>query len=246
MRSKSFPIFPITLITLITLILHLLLKVLEVIISDEAGKNIEGGGAGGGIRRSVAPQALEGADADRLLKALKNAGTEELKVLRCLHLSSYVLLNRFAQSVDVLHNVLLALCCALFAVGACCGEEITRDVLMLKVEHEGRVDGYAAEACLEVEVRTCGAAGVASESDGLSGADNLVGLDELLRHVAVESFEAVGVADDDVVTVAVGVEVNHAHFAVEGCADGVADIDFDVQTVVVTSPARSEGRVDFA
>ena len=91
--------------------------------------------------------------------------------------------------------------------------EVAFDVTCLEVEEFFGVDELSEEACLEVQMRTRRASGVAAESDGFACFDDLVGLDEVLAHVAINGFEAVGMSDDNVVAVASAFVANDAHFA---------------------------------
>lgn len=105
---------------------------------------------------------------------------------------------------------------------------VARDILVAEVKHQCRVEGYTAQTCLEMEVRACASAGVAAQTDGLTGAHLLILADELLGKVAVDGLKAIGVTDDDVVAIAAGFVAHDAHLTGEGGADGVADIYFDV------------------
>ena len=117
---------------------------------------------------------------------------------------------------------------------------VARDILIAEVEHQCRVEGYAAQTRLEMEMRACASSGVAAQTDGLAGAHLLVLADELLGEVAVDGLKAIGMTDDDIVAVAVGFVAHDAHLAGEGGTDGVADIYFDVQAFVHTAPAATE------
>ena len=68
------------------------------------------------------------------------------------------------------------------------------DCLVRKVKYGRRVDWYAHVAGLEMEVRTETAPGIASECDGFSNFNVLVGLDENFGEVTINGFEAVGMA----------------------------------------------------
>ena len=88
-------------------------------------------------------------------------------------------------------------------------------------------------------MRSGASSGVTSESDGVAGFYHLVDGYELLGHVGVVGLESVAMTDDDVFSVACCLVAHYAYFAAEGCADGVADVDFDVESFVLTSPAWS-------
>ena len=79
----------------------------------------------------------------------------------------------------------------------------------------------------------------AGEADGCACLDHLAYGSEVLGEVAIDGLQAVAVADDHHIAVASGLIVNHSHLAVEGCADGVAQICVDVQTLVLAAEART-------
>ena len=58
------------------------------------------------------------------------------------------------------------------------GIYISMNRLIGKVKNGRWIDGISHESCLEVKVRTGGTPGVATESDGVSGFDILVRLNE--------------------------------------------------------------------
>lgn len=111
--------------------------------------------------------------------------------------------------------------------------------LIAEVDDGCGIDGVAHVASLKVEVRTCAAAGVATEGDRLTGFHYLVGFYKKLIEVTVYSLQAVGVAHDDIVAIAACLVVGEAYFAVEGCADGVVATDAKVDTFVHTSEFRA-------
>ena len=117
---------------------------------------------------------------------------------------------------------------------------VARYVLSTEVEHKCRVECYATEACLEVEVRTCASSGVTTESDHFARAYFLVFLYELLREVTVDCLQTVVMAYHDILAVAATLVAHDAHLAREGCAYGVADVHLDVETFVLASPTRTE------
>ena len=105
-------------------------------------------------------------------------------------------------------SVCLGCCCARAVVLAALigrfvkSEDVFVGSHVLEVDYGSRVDGEAEIACLEVEVRPGGAAGVAAQGYGLSGADALVGLDKKFREVTIDGLHAVVMAHDHIVAVA--------------------------------------------
>ena len=91
-----------------------------------------------------------------------------------------------------------------------------------------------------MEVRTGATACVSTQTDGLSGAYGLVFAYQLLGHVSVDGLQSVVVTDYYIFSIAVAIVFYDAHLTGEGCADGVTDIYFDVETAVVTSPTTAE------
>ena len=113
--------------------------------------------------------------------------------------------------------------------------EVALDVLCIEVEETFRIDELAEETCLEVEVRTCGTSCITAKTDDVACPDNLVGLAKMATHVAVNCLESVRVTDDDVVAITAALESYDAHFAREGCANGVSHEDLNVCSVVLTA-----------
>ena len=58
--------------------------------------------------------------------------------------------------------------------------------------------------------------------------------------MSVDGLQTVRMTDYDILAIAAGLVSHDAHLAGEGCADGVADIDFNVQTLVHAAPAGTE------
>lgn len=106
---------------------------------------------------------------------------------------------------------------------------------VFEVDDCGGVDGDAEVACLEVEMCAGASACVATEGDRLAGFHELVGFDEEAAEVAVDGFEAIVVADNDIVAIATSFVFCEADFAGECSADGVADLEFEVNAVVHTT-----------
>ena len=128
------------------------------------------------------------------------------------------------------------------------GIEVARHILCREVEKELGIDGFSRKTGFKMQVRTETAPGVASQADGLAGTHLLVGGNELLGQVAVDGFEAVGMAHHDVIAIAALIVAHYADFAVEGGHDGVAGIDLDVKTFMYTfeSGTVTETRGDVA
>ena len=64
--------------------------------------------------------------------------------------------------------------------------------------------------------------------------------------MTVDGLQAVVVADDNIFTVATTLVAYDAYLTRESGADGVADINLDVKSLMLTSPARTELRVNLA
>ena len=73
-----------------------------------------------------------------------------------------------------------------------------------------------------MEVRTEAATGIASECDGFSHFNVLVGLYENLGEVAINGFKAVGVAQYDIMSIAPALEIGEAYAPGESGVNGVA------------------------
>jgi hypothetical protein len=84
-----------------------------------------------------------------------------------------------------------------------------------------------------VEVRASRSAGVTTKGDRIAGFDVLVRFNEETREVTINSFEVVGVANDNVVSVTFGFVFCETNAAVESSADGVTDIYFEVNAFVL-------------
>ena len=85
--------------------------------------------------------------------------------------SQFATLNHVAGVTAVAH--LAALACGLCRLAVVCLTVkhvlVARHILVAEVEEQGGVEGHAAQACFEVEVRTSASAGVATQSDALRG-----------------------------------------------------------------------------
>ena len=118
--------------------------------------------------------------------------------------------------------------------------EIACHVLIAEVEHQGGIQGNATETCLKVQMGTRTAARVATQSDGLSGTYLLILTDELFRHVGIVGLQSIVVANHHVLAVAARFILHDAHLAAESSPNGIANIDLDIKTLVLTSPASTE------
>lgn len=125
-----------------------------------------------------------------------------------------------------------------FAVGLFVeSEEVFVGDAVFKVNDGGGVDGDAEIAGLEVEVCAGAASGVASEGYGVACFYELVRLHEEAAEVAVDGLKSVVVADYDVVAVAASFIFGEADFSCKCRADGVADLELEVNAVVHASEA---------
>lgn len=115
--------------------------------------------------------------------------------------------------------------------------------LVFKVDDRCGVDGYSEVAAFEVEVWSGATACVASESYGVAGFDVLVGFHEEAAEVSVDCFEAVFVAHHYVVAVAASFIFRESDFSGECCADGVANLELEVSSVVHASEANVEAKI---
>ena len=71
------------------------------------------------------------------------------------------------------------------------------------VEDEVGIEATALEVCLEVQMFGSGASGASCQSYHLTGFHLIAHLHEVLRLMAVESLQAVGVAYDDTKSIAI-------------------------------------------
>lgn len=110
---------------------------------------------------------------------------------------------------------------------------------VLEVEDCLGIDCVAHKTGLEVQVRTGGTAGVAAQGDGLAGLDNLVGLHEEAREVAIDGLEAVLMAHNHVEAETVALKLGEPHLAVKGGAHCVAHGRAQVHTLVVAAETRT-------
>ena len=101
------------------------------------------------------------------------------------------------------------------------------------------VDGIAHITHLEVEMAAEGASGISAEADDIAALHLVASRDKALRHVGVVGFEAVGMVNDDEVTVAL-VAFGDAHHAIEGSINGFAGGLSQVETIVEAAATRSE------
>ena len=101
-----------------------------------------------------------------------------------------------------------------------------------KVDDFMWIEGFTQESGFKVEVRTCGASGGSSEADGLSGQYDLVFSNEESGEVSVNGFKAVGVSDDEVVTITSTLEVPDSDFPAEGCAHRIAHIEVKIDSAM--------------
>ncbi len=102
--------------------------------------------------------------------------------------------------------------------------------VILEVENRSRVYGDSHVAGFKVQVRTGRLSCVAAKCDGVACLYVLVGFNEEFREVAVNCFEAVGVTNDDIESVAFSAALvaGESNLAVKCCANRVAYLYFQV------------------
>ena len=110
---------------------------------------------------------------------------------------------------------------------------------VLKIDNMGRIDGLPEEARLEMEMRTGRTACVSAQTDGVARTDDVVHFHQLFGKMAVDGFQSVRMADNEVIAVAAAFVIADAHFPVEGGADGIALIDYEVDAHVHPAAARA-------
>lgn len=111
--------------------------------------------------------------------------------------------------------------------------------LVFEIDDCGRVDRYAEVACLEMQVRACAAACVASERYRVSCFDELVGFYKEAAEVAVDGFKPVVVTYDYVVTITSSFVFRESDFSGECSADGVSNLEFKICAVMHTAKSRA-------
>ena len=116
----------------------------------------------------------------------------------------------------------------------------------MEVEHQGRVQGYTAETGLEVEVRTCTASCITTQADWFTSLNILIFHNKVFRHVTVDGLQTVVVTDNDVFTIALRLVIHDTDLSAECSTDGITNVNLDVQSFVLTSPACTEIRGDDA
>ena len=120
------------------------------------------------------------------------------------------------------------------------------NILIDEVEEQCRIERNTAETSLEMEVGTSGTTGVATESDRLSSLHHLVFFNEPVAHVTVDGLQSVVVTYHEILAVASSLILLDTYFSRESRADGIADIDLDVQSLVHSAPAWSHLAGDYA
>ena len=105
------------------------------------------------------------------------------------HLGSFVVAVVSQLAVDLVAGIASVVVLATFTgsnfrVALVTGQReevvIAGDILVAEVEEKGGIEGYAAQTCLEMQMRTRASSGVAAETDGLSGTYHLVFFHQLL------------------------------------------------------------------
>ena len=79
--------------------------------------------------------------------------------------------------------------------------EVACNILVAEVEHQRWVEGYAAKASLEVEVRTSASTGVTTQSDYISCSYLIVLFYELCGEMAIDGLQTIVVAYHDIFTI---------------------------------------------
>ena len=97
-----------------------------------------------------------------------------------------------------------------------------------------------------MEVRTRATTSVTTESDRLTSLNLLILFYQLLRHVSIGSLQTIVVADNYILTISSWLVFHDADLTTESSTDGVADINLDVKTFMLTSPTSSEVRGEYA
>ena len=120
---------------------------------------------------------------------------------------------------------------------------VASHVACLEIENQSGVNSFAHDTGFEMEVASEGASRVACQSDGVASFHFAVDAGEVLGEVAVDSFEAVMVADHYKITITTAFISHHAYFSAEGCANGVARIGFDVNTFVHSAEAGAVAEI---
>ena len=115
-------------------------------------------------------------------------------------------------------------------------EIITGNILVSEVEHQCRIQRHTAQTGLEMQVGACASACIAAQANRLSGTYFLILRNELFAQVAVDGLKTITMTDDDIFAITASLITHNAHLATESSADGIANIDFDVQTFVLASP----------
>ena len=114
-----------------------------------------------------------------------------------------------------------------------------------EIEYFVRVQSHTEESGLEVEVRACGETCAAAQSDRVANFYYLVGLDENLRQVSVNSLETVGMTHYNIITVTSRLVSGFTHLPGECRPYRIAGLQFQINPFVhaVASPPVIRGLV---
>lgn len=104
------------------------------------------------------------------------------------------------------------------------------------VEEGGRIETAAAVADFEMKMLGSGSTRAPGKADHLAGLDFVAHFDKILVLMAVKRFKTVCMADDDTVAVAC-IGTGACHDTVEGGANLVLGLGFEVYAAMVAFPA---------
>ena len=104
-----------------------------------------------------------------------------------------------------------------------------------EIEDSAGIDGITHKTSFEMEVRTCATTCAATEADWLTGFHYLIRLNEVAVEVTIDCFEAIRVADDDIITITASLIIGETHLPGECGIDGIVGTDTEVDTLVHTT-----------
>ena len=120
------------------------------------------------------------------------------------------------------------------------GEQCVAELTIGKIKNALCIEWFAHIANLKMQVGTGAASSAAAKSDDFASLYKFVFFYKVLGEVCVISFQTVGVAYNNQVAISACIShfAYYAHFAIEGCADGVAGSEGDVGALVVAMTAE--------
>ena len=83
------------------------------------------------------------------------------------------------------------------------------------------------------------AACVAAQRYRFANFDILIGFHENLRQMTVDRFQTVGVTQNHIMAITLTLEIGKAHATVKRCIDSIADLQFEVDTLMLAAEARA-------